>query len=79
MDPVSCVNLIMFFEASDRDALLSQCTAIAERWGWTHDEMMALPTEVRMAYLDEVMRMYERERDEAKRIKSESGKKGSRR
>lgn len=41
--------------------------------------MMALPTEVRLAYLDEVVKMYERERDEAKRMKEHSNFKASRR
>lgn len=71
-----CVNVVSFFEASDRDALLSQCTMLAERWNWSHDEMMALPTEVRLAYLDEVVKMYEREKAEAEKIKSNSKRKG---
>lgn len=47
---------------------------LAERWNWSHEEMMALPTEVRLAYLDEVVKMYEREKAEAEKLKAKSKK-----
>jgi hypothetical protein len=53
----------MFFEASEDEDLIKEVSLVAERWKWSDESVRALPTIIRRRYVEEIISMYEREKE----------------
>lgn len=61
-----------FFEGSDEEELIKEVSLIAERWKWTDQSVRELPTLIRRKYAEEIIAMYEREKEAMDKAKSAS-------
>ena len=65
-------NLRFFYQASDSESLMKEVGIIAERWHWSHESIMALPTLVRRQYIQDISDMYDREKDAMKKARNKN-------
>ena len=65
-------NLRFFYQASDSDSLMKEVCIIAERWHWSHESIMTLPTLVRRQYIQDISDMYDKEKEEIRRAKNKN-------
>lgn len=58
---------MFFFQCSPEEVLRKEYTVIAERWGWSPDQIKSLPTDERRFYIKQISEMYEREQEASRK------------
>lgn len=66
VDPTYMINIVAFFQASNRISLINECSIIAERWKWDDEKIRELPTNRRREYLEVILDLYEKEKEAMK-------------